>query len=66
MHNIGVGEDFFDLKWTFLNTPISKLKYIKNMPMANNLQKVLVPKNMVMCAILALTALLKIYAIFLQ
>ena len=29
MHNIGVGGDFFDLKWTFLNRPISKLKYIK-------------------------------------
>jgi hypothetical protein len=32
MHNIGVGGDFFDLKWTFLNRPISKLKYIKNLP----------------------------------
>jgi hypothetical protein len=30
MHNIGVGGDFFDLKWTFLNRPISKLKYEKN------------------------------------
>jgi hypothetical protein len=39
MHNIGVGGDFFDLKWTFLNRPISKLKYIKNLPLANNLQK---------------------------
>jgi hypothetical protein len=25
--------------WTFLNRPISKLKYIKNLPLANNLQK---------------------------
>jgi hypothetical protein len=33
------GGDFFDLKWTFLNRPISKLKYIKNLPLANNLQK---------------------------
>jgi hypothetical protein len=39
MHNIGVGGDFVDLKWTFLNRPISKLKYIKNLPLANNLQK---------------------------
>jgi hypothetical protein len=29
MHNIGVGGDFFDLKLTFLNRPISKLKHIK-------------------------------------
>jgi hypothetical protein len=39
MHNIGVGGDFFDLKWTFLNRPISKLKHIKNMPLTNNLKK---------------------------
>jgi hypothetical protein len=26
MYNIGVGGDFFDLKWIFLNRPIAKLK----------------------------------------
>jgi hypothetical protein len=39
MHNIGVGGDFFDLKVTFLNRPISKLKYIKNLPLANIFKK---------------------------
>ena len=39
MHNIGVGGDFFELKWTFSNRPISKLKHIKNLPLANNLKK---------------------------
>jgi hypothetical protein len=55
MHNIGVGGDFFDLKWKFLNRPISKLKHIKkNLPLANNLKKkAIAPKGMVMGAILA-------------
>jgi len=39
MHTSGVGGDFFDLKWTFLNRPISKLKHITNLPLANNLKK---------------------------
>ena len=38
MH-IGVGGDFFDLKWTFLTRPISKLKYRNNLPLATNLEK---------------------------
>ena len=54
MHNIGVGGDFFELKWTFSNRPISKLKHIKNLPLANNLKKkVLASNSMAMSAILA-------------
>jgi hypothetical protein len=53
MHNIGVGGDFFDLKWKFLNRPISKLKQKKICLWQIIWKKVLAPNSMAMDAILA-------------